>query len=72
MYTKDIQMNSLTQPTIPTGSGFESKSHYGSGFFQMRIKLPPRDSAGVVTAFYVRSHLSYSMQHFFLIFISLH
>ncbi|CAD5327753.1 unnamed protein product [Arabidopsis thaliana] len=35
-----------------SGSGFESKSHYGSGFFQMRIKLPPRDSAGVVTAFY--------------------
>ncbi|XP_010440650.1 PREDICTED: xyloglucan endotransglucosylase/hydrolase protein 2 [Camelina sativa] len=38
-----------------SGSGFESKSHYGSGFFQMRIKLPPRDSAGVVTAFYLTS-----------------
>ncbi|CAN8232374.1 unnamed protein product [Cochlearia groenlandica] len=37
------------------GSAFESKHHYGSGFFQMRIKLPPRDTAGVVTAFYLTS-----------------
>ncbi|EOA18386.1 hypothetical protein CARUB_v10006916mg [Capsella rubella] len=38
-----------------SGSGFESKSHYGSGLFQMKIKLPPRDSAGVVTSFYLTS-----------------
>ncbi|XP_010440647.2 PREDICTED: putative xyloglucan endotransglucosylase/hydrolase protein 1, partial [Camelina sativa] len=38
-----------------SGSGFESKNHYGSGFFQMRIKLPQKDSAGIVTAFYLTS-----------------
>ncbi|KAG7543238.1 Xyloglucan endo-transglycosylase C-terminal [Arabidopsis thaliana x Arabidopsis arenosa] len=38
-----------------SGSGFESKNHYGSGFFQMRIKLPAKDSAGIVTAFYLTS-----------------
>ncbi|CAH2061552.1 unnamed protein product [Thlaspi arvense] len=37
------------------GSAFESKHNYGSGFFQMRIKLPAQDSAGVVTAFYLTS-----------------
>ncbi|KAF5930580.1 hypothetical protein HYC85_031453 [Camellia sinensis] len=35
------------------GSGFGSKLSYGSGFFHMRTKLPDKDSAGVVTAFYV-------------------
>lgn len=35
------------------GAGFSSKYYYGSGFFQMKIKLPDKDSAGVVTAFYV-------------------
>ncbi|KAG2315575.1 hypothetical protein Bca52824_018697 [Brassica carinata] len=37
------------------GSAFESKHKFGSGFFQMSIKLPPKDSAGVVTAFYLTS-----------------
>uniref|UniRef100_A0A0D3BAW2 Xyloglucan endotransglucosylase/hydrolase n=2 Tax=Brassica oleracea var. oleracea TaxID=109376 RepID=A0A0D3BAW2_BRAOL len=37
------------------GSAFESKHKFGSGFFQMRIKLPPKDTAGVVTAFYLTS-----------------
>ncbi|KAG6403485.1 hypothetical protein SASPL_135708 [Salvia splendens] len=34
------------------GAGFGSKLNYGSGFIHMRIKLPDKDSAGVVTAFY--------------------
>ncbi|KAL0922250.1 hypothetical protein M5K25_006221 [Dendrobium thyrsiflorum] len=38
-----------------SGSGFGSKLKYGSGFFHMRIKLPGRNSAGVVTAFYLAS-----------------
>ncbi|EOA17101.1 hypothetical protein CARUB_v10005358mg [Capsella rubella] len=38
-----------------SGSGFESKNHYGSGFFQMRIKVVGNNSAGVVTAFYLTS-----------------
>jgi len=38
-----------------TGSGFGSKMAYGSGFFHMRIKVPNRNSAGVVTAYYVNS-----------------
>ena len=37
-----------------TGAGFESKNIYGSGLFQMRIKVPGGNSGGVVTAFYVR------------------
>ncbi|XP_007049742.2 PREDICTED: xyloglucan endotransglucosylase/hydrolase protein 2 [Theobroma cacao] len=40
---------------ISSGAGFGSKLRYGSGFFQMRIKLPPKDSAGVITAFYLTS-----------------
>nr|XP_016464024.1 PREDICTED: xyloglucan endotransglucosylase/hydrolase protein 2-like [Nicotiana tabacum] len=39
-----------------SGSGFGSKVNYGSGFFHMRIQLPDKDSAGVVTAFYLRSN----------------
>ncbi|XP_010532897.1 PREDICTED: xyloglucan endotransglucosylase/hydrolase protein 2-like [Tarenaya hassleriana] len=39
-----------------SGCGFESKSSYGSGFFQTRIKLPDqKDSSGVITAFYLTS-----------------
>ncbi|KAG7547876.1 Glycoside hydrolase family 16 [Arabidopsis suecica] len=38
-----------------SGSGFESKNHYGSGLFQMRIKVLGNNSAGVVTAFYLTS-----------------
>ncbi|KAJ4957325.1 hypothetical protein NE237_014108 [Protea cynaroides] len=39
-----------------SGSGFGSKFSYGSGFFSLRIKLPDKDSAGIVTAFYLNSH----------------
>ncbi|CAN4113739.1 unnamed protein product [Withania somnifera] len=39
-----------------SGSGFGSKVNYGSGFFHMKIKLPNRDSAGVVIAFYLHSN----------------
>ncbi|XP_068641872.1 xyloglucan endotransglucosylase/hydrolase protein 2-like [Aristolochia californica] len=39
-----------------SGSGFASKLTYGSGFFRLRIKLPGRNSAGVVTAFYLSSN----------------
>ncbi|XP_061362717.1 xyloglucan endotransglucosylase/hydrolase protein 2-like [Gastrolobium bilobum] len=38
-----------------SGSGFGSKMSYGSGFFHLRIKVPGRDSAGVVTAYYLTS-----------------
>nr|XP_043638331.1 xyloglucan endotransglucosylase/hydrolase protein 2-like [Erigeron canadensis] len=36
-----------------SGAGFASKSYFGSGVFQMRIKVPGKDSAGIVTAFYL-------------------
>ncbi|KAF8014781.1 hypothetical protein BT93_H0551 [Corymbia citriodora subsp. variegata] len=39
-----------------SGSGFASRKSFGSGFFNMEIKLPGRNSAGVVTAFYLISH----------------
>nr|XP_004292365.2 PREDICTED: xyloglucan endotransglucosylase/hydrolase protein 2-like [Fragaria vesca subsp. vesca] len=41
---------------LASGSGFNSKRGYGSGFFEMRIKLPARHSPGVVTTFYLSSH----------------
>ncbi|XP_048336485.1 xyloglucan endotransglucosylase/hydrolase protein 2 isoform X4 [Ziziphus jujuba] len=40
---------------LSSGAGFESKQSYGSGFFHMKIKLPDRNTAGVVTAFYLTS-----------------
>ncbi|XP_010241425.1 PREDICTED: xyloglucan endotransglucosylase/hydrolase protein 2-like [Nelumbo nucifera] len=39
-----------------SGSAIASKMVYASGFFNMRIKVPVGDSAGVVTAFYLTSH----------------
>ncbi|OVA01628.1 Glycoside hydrolase [Macleaya cordata] len=39
-----------------SGSGFASKLSYGSGYFHLNMKLPAKDSAGVVTAFYLTSH----------------
>ncbi|KAK7373623.1 hypothetical protein VNO80_07038 [Phaseolus coccineus] len=38
-----------------SGAGFRSKLEYASGFFHMRIKIPNKDSRGVVTAFYLTS-----------------
>ncbi|KAI3678702.1 hypothetical protein L6452_38005 [Arctium lappa] len=40
-----------------SGSGFASKAYFGSGLFQMKIKLPDKDSGGVVTAFYLNSNV---------------
>ncbi|KAK9992825.1 hypothetical protein SO802_022528, partial [Lithocarpus litseifolius] len=37
-------------------AGFASKLGYASGFFHLRMKLPDKDSAGVVTTFYLSSH----------------
>lgn len=49
---RDLQL-SLDQDS---GSGIASKLFYESGFFHLKIKLPGRNSAGVVTAFYVAAH----------------
>ncbi|KAI3435272.1 GH16 domain-containing protein [Psidium guajava] len=38
-----------------SGAGFESKSYYRSGLFQMRIKFPEQKSPGVLTSFYLTS-----------------
>ncbi|CAH8278685.1 unnamed protein product [Arabidopsis lyrata] len=43
----------LSLLTVFVGGGFESKNSYGSGLFQMRIKVPGGNSGGVVTAFYL-------------------
>ncbi|KAL7124538.1 hypothetical protein ABFS83_14G054700 [Erythranthe nasuta] len=40
---------------INSGAGFGSKLQYESGFFNMRIKLANKNTAGVVTAFYLSS-----------------
>nr|GMD26994.1 xyloglucan endotransglucosylase/hydrolase protein 2-like [Ipomoea batatas]GME21048.1 xyloglucan endotransglucosylase/hydrolase protein 2-like [Ipomoea batatas] len=42
-----------------SGSGFASKSTYGSGSFEIRMKIPGHDSAGVVTSFYLTSNTKY-------------
>ena len=36
------------------GSGFMSNHTYGSGFFRMRMKIPNKDSLGIITTFYVK------------------
>jgi xyloglucan:xyloglucosyl transferase len=41
-----------------TGVGFQTKQRYLFGWFSMKLKLVGNDSAGVVTAYYVRSILS--------------
>jgi xyloglucan:xyloglucosyl transferase len=38
-----------------TGVGFQTKQRYLFGWFSMKLKLVGNDSAGVVTAYYVRS-----------------
>lgn len=43
---------------IFAGAEFASKRSYLSGDFHMRIKFPPRDSAGLVTAFYVPTYIT--------------
>ncbi|KAA8550615.1 hypothetical protein F0562_002299 [Nyssa sinensis] len=49
---------------ISSGAGFGSKLSYGSGFFHLRIKLPDKDSAGVVTPFYsMKSSLNFYACH---------
>lgn len=51
-----------------TGSGFGSKMSYGSGLFHLRIKVPDRNSAGVVTAYYVSRPFSFDLSSLILIF----
>ncbi|KAH7578573.1 hypothetical protein JRO89_XS01G0400600 [Xanthoceras sorbifolium] len=38
-----------------SGAGFESKALYGSRFFHIKIKVPDKNSSGVITTFYLRS-----------------
>ncbi|XP_004494960.1 putative xyloglucan endotransglucosylase/hydrolase protein 1 [Cicer arietinum] len=38
-----------------SGSGFESWHKYGSGWFNMTIKLPKKDTTSVITTFYLQS-----------------
>lgn len=46
------------------GSGFHSKMKYGSGFFTMRLKLPKKDTTGLITTFYVKLSLAFTTWYF--------
>ncbi|GER50643.1 xyloglucan endotransglucosylase/hydrolase [Striga asiatica] len=46
---REVQLSAMARNS---GAGFGSNLIYGSGFFHMRIKLPNKKTAGVVTAFY--------------------
>ncbi|CAN0897920.1 Xyloglucan endotransglucosylase/hydrolase protein 3 [Linum grandiflorum] len=43
----------LTLDGVKGGAGFESKRSYGSGVFHVKMKVPKKNSTGVITAFYV-------------------
>lgn len=42
------------------GCGFQTKHRYRFGWFSMKLKLVGGDSAGVVTAYYVRTYILYT------------
>ncbi|KAI9177158.1 hypothetical protein LWI28_011769 [Acer negundo] len=57
---KDIQLSidtssgsSIIMIFISIWAGFESNALYGSGFFHIRMKIPEKNSSGVISTFYV-------------------
>ncbi|XP_027094542.1 xyloglucan endotransglucosylase/hydrolase protein 2 [Coffea arabica] len=38
-----------------SGAGFSSKRDFGSGYFRMKIKIPEKNSKGLITSFYLIS-----------------
>ncbi|KAI3978787.1 hypothetical protein MKX01_015962 [Papaver californicum] len=55
-----------------SGTGFQSRDSYLFGHFSMRIRMVGGDSAGVVTAFYVREKKTYNPKlYIFIIEITL-
>ncbi|PON70825.1 Xyloglucan endotransglucosylase/hydrolase [Parasponia andersonii] len=48
---KEIQLTM----DLASGTGFMSKRGYGSGYFQMKIKIPKSQSPGVLPTFYLTS-----------------
>jgi hypothetical protein len=45
------------------GVGFQTKQRYLFGWFSMKLKLVGNDSAGVVTAYYVRAPFAFPDRH---------
>ncbi|KAL3513343.1 hypothetical protein ACH5RR_026060 [Cinchona calisaya] len=46
---KEVQL--LIDPS--SGAGFSSKSDFGSGYFRINMKIPDKNSTGIITSFYL-------------------
>lgn len=69
MYTFPLSLRKkhISDLIVVVGCGFATKQRYRFGWFSMRLKLVGGDSAGVVTAYYVRDREIYNFIYIYII-----